>query len=105
MIETRYADPVTCLDLSLKYVCHGSAMGRIAFYDIDQCKDTVYSNSQQELIRAITHSTNGDCIYVSIGCVSCQRIEIDSLDLKDVFEITEKIDHDEIFHKVNRNIS
>ena len=34
MIETRFADPVTALDLSAKHVCLGSAMGRIAFYDI-----------------------------------------------------------------------
>ena len=35
MIETRFADPITAIDISLKYVCLGSAMGRIAFYDMD----------------------------------------------------------------------
>ena len=45
MIETRFADPITALDLSLKYVSLGSAMGRIAFYDIDQDKDIVFSDS------------------------------------------------------------
>ena len=34
LIETRFADPVTALDLSSQYVCHGSAMGRIGFYCI-----------------------------------------------------------------------
>jgi hypothetical protein len=34
LIETRFADPVTALDISGKYVCFGSAMGRVAFYSI-----------------------------------------------------------------------
>ena len=34
LIQTRFADPITAIDLSKKYVCHGSAMGRIAFYDL-----------------------------------------------------------------------
>lgn len=45
MIETRFADPVTALDLSLRHVCFGSAMGRIAFYDIKNNKDIVVSDS------------------------------------------------------------
>ena len=45
LIETRFADPVTALDLSKKHVCFGSAMGRIAFYDIPNAKDIVISDS------------------------------------------------------------
>jgi len=45
LIETRFADPVTALDLSLKHVCFGSAMGRIAFFDIPNAKDIVISDS------------------------------------------------------------
>jgi len=45
LIETRFADPVTALDLSMKHVCFGSAMGRIAFYDIPNAKDIVISDS------------------------------------------------------------
>jgi hypothetical protein len=45
LIETRFADPVTALDLSLKHVCFGSAMGRIAFYNIPDQKDIVISDS------------------------------------------------------------
>jgi len=45
LIETRFADPVTAIDLSLKYVCFGSAMGRIAFYNIQDKKDIVISDS------------------------------------------------------------
>ena len=45
LIETRFADPITALDLSRRYVCHGSAMGRIAFYDIREQKDVALSDS------------------------------------------------------------
>jgi hypothetical protein len=45
LIETRFADPITALDLSCKHVCFGSAMGRIAFYDIVNGKDIVVSDS------------------------------------------------------------
>ena len=34
LIETRFADPVTALELSDKHVCIGSAMGRLSFFDI-----------------------------------------------------------------------
>ena len=71
LIETRFADPITCLDLSRRYVCHGSAMGRIAFYSIHEQKDVALSDSQPELIRGITHSEKGEHIFVSIGDISC----------------------------------
>ena len=32
LIETRFADPITALEINGTHVCHGSAMGRIAFY-------------------------------------------------------------------------
>lgn len=71
LIETRFADPITAIDLSLKYVCHGSAMGRIAFYDIKEQRDIVLFDSQPELVRGISHSNNGDDLFISIGDVSC----------------------------------
>jgi hypothetical protein len=74
LIETRFADPITAIDLSKHYVCHGSAMGRIAFYHIKDQKDMVISDSQPELIRGISHSQNGDFIYISIGDISCQKL-------------------------------
>ena len=56
IIETRFADPVTAIDLSSRQVCFGSAMGRIAFYNIAQEKDTVISDSQPELVRGVSIS-------------------------------------------------
>lgn len=44
-IDTRFADPITSLDLSSRHVCLGSAMGRITFYDIINNKDIVISDS------------------------------------------------------------
>lgn len=45
LIETRFADPITALDLNKTFVCHGSAMGRIAFHNIKEDKDLVLSDS------------------------------------------------------------
>ena len=71
LIETRFADPITAIDLNKQYVCHGSAMGRIAFHSIKDGKDLVLSDSQPELVRGISHSPNGEYVYISIGDVSC----------------------------------
>jgi hypothetical protein len=53
LIETRFADPITAIDLSRRYVCHGSAMGRIVFYSIREDKDIALSDSYPELIRGV----------------------------------------------------
>lgn len=45
LIETRFADPITSLDLSKRWVCYGSAMGRIAFYNIQEGRDVALSDS------------------------------------------------------------
>ena len=41
LIQSRYADPITAIDISNKYICHGSAMGRIAFYDLENKEELV----------------------------------------------------------------
>jgi hypothetical protein len=79
LIETRFADPITALEVSKKYVSHGSAMGRIAFYDIEEKQDLVLFDCQPELIRGISHSKDGRLIYISIGDVSCQVLDSDRL--------------------------
>lgn len=83
LIETRFADPITALDLNKMYVCHGSAMGRIAFHNIQDDKDLVLSDSQPELVRGISHSTLGNYIYISIGDISCQKLNADDLRVVD----------------------
>jgi hypothetical protein len=76
--------------VSLKHVCSGSAMGRITFYNIQEEADYIISDVQPELIRGvsiqiflssfkISHSANGDSIYVSIGDISCQRFCTDAM--------------------------
>ena len=54
MIETRYADPVMALDISSHQVGFGTAMGRIAFYNIENGKETVISDTQPELVRGVS---------------------------------------------------
>ena len=44
-IETRFADPITAMDVSLRHICFGSAMGRMAFWDIQKEKDFIISDS------------------------------------------------------------
>lgn len=99
MIETRFADPITALEVSGKYVSHGSAMGRIAFYDLRDKKDYVLFDCQPELIRGISHSANRELIYISIGDVSCQVLSSKDLTVQDNILITN--DPDERAHKVN----
>jgi hypothetical protein len=82
-IETRFADPVTAIDLSLQYVCYGSAMGRIAFYNLKDDRDLVLSDSQPELVRGISHSKLGNYIYISIGDISCQKLNAEDLRVLD----------------------
>lgn len=92
LIETRFADPITALELSKKYVCHGSAMGRISFYSFAEDKDLVLFDSQPELVRGITHSANGKFIYMSIGDVSCQKLNADDLRILDNVIIVDETD-------------
>ena len=67
MLETRFADPITAIDLSLRHVCFGSAMGRMAFYDIKNDKDFIISDSQPELIRGV--STKFPYYYLPIHTI------------------------------------
>lgn len=90
---------MTAIDISKKYVCHGSAMGRIAFYDIERGVELVLFDSQPELIRGISHSETGNDIYVSIGDVSCQKLDAHTLQVKDNVLIVEDIDERQ--HKIN----
>ena len=99
LIQTRFADPITAIDLSKKYVCHGSTMGRIAFYDIQQKQELVLFDSQPELIRGISHSEQGENIFISIGDVSCQRLDANSLRVIDNVLIVEDVNERE--HKAN----
>ena len=81
-------------------------MGRIAFYNIAQDKDTVLSDSQPELVRGvslpfhslniyfqISHSKNGDSIFISIGDISCQRLDAQTLIPEDFWQIIDDPDH------------
>jgi hypothetical protein len=91
LIETRFADPITALDLSLKYVCFGSAMGRIAFYDIMDKKELVLYDSQPELIRGISHTKNGQKIYISIGDLCFHSLDAETLASREPTYIVEDV--------------
>lgn len=99
LIDTRFADPITALDLSARYVGYGSAMGRIAFFDIKNDKDIALTDSQPELIRGISHSKKGDHIFVSIGDISCKRLNADDLTELEQVWIVENLE--DKAHKAN----
>ena len=42
-------------------------MGRLVFYEIKNDKETVPLEYLQELIRGISHSSDGRKIYISVG--------------------------------------
>ena len=66
-LETWFADPITAMDISYQHVIYGTAMGRLVFYEIKEDKETVPLEYLQELIRAISHSSDGWKIYISVG--------------------------------------
>ena len=101
LIETRFADPVTTIDLSNNYVCIGSAMGRISFYDIQNDKNQVFSDSQPEIVRGISHSESGDKIYVSIGDIFCHIFEASTLNWIEKWVIVDDVDMDGQIHRNN----
>ena len=55
LIETRFADPITALDLSTTYVSYGSAFGKIVFYVINEDESKVICEAQRELIRGVSN--------------------------------------------------
>ena len=73
-ISARFGDPITALDLSKKFVCHGSAMGRIAFYNLETDSESVLAETSPELIRGISHTASGEDIWISVGDISCQKL-------------------------------
>ena len=65
-------------------------MGRITFFDILNSKDIVISDSQPEIIRGISHSEEGDKIYISIGDISCTQLDAETLTMIEMWQI---VDH------------
>ena len=88
-IRTRFGDPTTALDLSKKFVCHGSAMGRIAFYNLEHNTEFIMAETSAELIRGISHDSSGEDIWVSIGDVSCMKLNAYDLTVTDTLILVE----------------
>lgn len=62
-------------------------MGRCAFHNILEDKEVVISDSQPELVRGISHSANGESIFISIGDITCQRLDSEGLNSCDFWQI------------------
>ena len=99
LLETRFADPITALDLSLNRVIYGSAMGRLVVYDIDQGQYFYLKDTAPELIRGTSHSQKGDNFYVSIGDLAAERYETQYLTCPDSLQLVD--DENDLTHKEN----
>ena len=90
-IRVRYGDPVTALDLSKKFVCHGSAMGRIAFYNLEAEREQIMAETSPEIIRGISHSSTGEDIWISIGDVSSMKLNAYDLTVTNTLQLIEDV--------------
>jgi hypothetical protein len=52
-IETRFADPITAIDISSHHIIYGSAMGRLGIYEIKNDKEMIFLEALPELVRGV----------------------------------------------------
>lgn len=66
LIEIRFADPVSALELNDKMIIIGTMMGRIAVLSLQDKKSTLLAELSSENITGITFETN-DTFSVAVG--------------------------------------
>jgi hypothetical protein len=53
IFETRFADPITAIELNSKGLMHGSIMGRLVYYSFINGKEIQITEVSEELIRGV----------------------------------------------------
>ena len=96
--EIRFADPVTALKLSASHLYYGTAMGRLVFYCIKDDSETVPLEYLQELIRGISHSKNGEKLYISVGDIEGIVYDAKSLSPEWTIQLIDQPEHED--HKL-----
>lgn len=96
--EIRFADPVTAIKLSASHLFYGTAMGRLVFYSIKDKHETVPLEYLQELIRGISHSKNGEKLYISVGDIEGIIYDARSLSPECTIQLIDQPDHED--HKL-----
>ena len=64
-------------------------MGRIAFYNFEQNNEFILAETSAELIRGISHTASGEDIFISIGDVSCMKLNAYDLTVTDTLVLVE----------------
>jgi hypothetical protein len=75
MIEIRFADPITAIGMSERYVVIGSIMGRIAVYSLVDKQSLLISDISCENITGIIFDTD-DTFTVSVGDVEYVKYKL-----------------------------
>lgn len=96
--EIRFADPVTAIKLSSSYLFYGTAMGRLVFYCIKDKTETVPLEYLQELIRGISHSKDGEKLYISVGDIEGIVYDAKTLSPECTIQLIDQPDHED--HKL-----
>ena len=91
-VESRFADPITAIELSLTQIVYGSAMGRLAVFLINTDEEKSLFEGLPELIRGISHSKRGENIYVSIGDVECLVLRAADLNIEKAVQLVDQPD-------------
>ena len=65
-IETRFGDPVLCIDITSTQLVYGSALGQIGFLNISTKEQFLLTEIAEESIKGI-YITEDSIIYASIG--------------------------------------
>jgi hypothetical protein len=96
--EIRFADPVTAIKLSCSHLFYGTAMGRLVFYNIKDNSETVPLEYLQELIRGISHSKDGEKLYISVGDIEGIVYDAKTLSPECTIQLIDQPDHED--HKL-----
>ena len=86
-LSIRYADPITSLELSDKYLCFGSMLGLLKYFIIDSNKLIQLSEKQDEFISGILLKKND--LYICIGDLKIIKYTLDPENINSNPEKTE----------------
>lgn len=65
-IETRFGDPILCIDITGSQMVHGSALGQVGFLNLTTKEQFLLTEIAEESIKGI-HITEENIIYASVG--------------------------------------
>lgn len=79
LIDIKFADPVSAMNMSDKFLIYGTMMGRIGMFSFQDKKCNVLSELSNENITGVTVN-NQNCFNVSIGDEEVVIYKIENID-------------------------